>query len=520
MEGHWEEMSCDSDTSPNFPLSAPRSQDETEAANMLMTLSNSSRSTTPAGCFSPLSISPRAIQSPITVGPKCNVFMPISQPGVALTSPTGRHWTTHDINRHPIPLLPQRHIIRPELLRPVTKLPTTLAHVAGGTSVIRASPSQGVPVGLTNPQDLATHQASESVIQERRFIHNAITRGITINNQLVATHQGHASRVLAPGLTVTSANSQSTVAILEKVLTSTVPNTAKAHSDSQPQDLSNRFHPVDSSGFSGDRSIVVGENMSSSGERNAGENSGEQEGLLLRANSAAVRDGMISIPEHASFSNGATKQDVHDDKNNVIHQVKSELTTLASPFTTNGGAVIITTQHRGHGTAAGPEHVVIHTQGAKEEITVEAKWDNQQQQQQGQQTYHWSQLVPFITAPSKSVIGQQQAKVEVDVKPAVNGDVTVNGKGHAGSTSDARVGEGGQSRRESCGQEVEGELSADDDEVFVSETDASTPAATDNKRTRSLGSFSGKEEPKSPRKVKYRVQRKRLFKNSYRKRRV
>lgn len=35
MEGVWEEMSCDSDTSPNFNLTAPRSQDETEAANML-----------------------------------------------------------------------------------------------------------------------------------------------------------------------------------------------------------------------------------------------------------------------------------------------------------------------------------------------------------------------------------------------------------------------------------------------------------------------------------------------------
>lgn len=35
MEGGWEERSCDSDTSPNFNLTAPRSQDETEAANML-----------------------------------------------------------------------------------------------------------------------------------------------------------------------------------------------------------------------------------------------------------------------------------------------------------------------------------------------------------------------------------------------------------------------------------------------------------------------------------------------------
>lgn len=327
---------------------------------------------------------------------------------------------------------------RPELLRPVTKMPSTMVHVAGGTSVIRASPSQGVPVGqsqgITNQQDASSHPTPESVIQERRYIHN-FSRGIGINSQTLTSHQGHASRILAPGVTVTSSNNQSTVAILEKVLTSTVPNTAKANNDSQPQDLSNRFRPVDKSGFNSEQAtIVVEETVASSGEQITGENSGEQEGLLLRANSAAVRDGMISIPEQASFNNSGVKHDTSENKNSVVSQTKAELSALASPFATNGGAVIITTQQRGHGAAA--EHVVIHTQAVKEEITVEAKWDNQQQQQQqGQQTYHWSQLVPFITTPNKNVSGQQQGKSDADAKPTVNGDVTVNGKGPAGSTS-------------------------------------------------------------------------------------
>lgn len=397
---------------------------------------------------------------------------------------------------------------RPELLRPVTKMPSTMVHVAGGTSVIRASPSQGVPMGqpqgITNPQDATSHQTPESVIQDRRYIHN-FSRGIGINNQALASHQAHASRILAPGVTVTSANNQATVAILEKVLTSTVPNTAKANNDSQPQDLSNRFRPVDKSGFNSEQAtIVVEETVGSSGEQMTGENSGEQEGLLLRANSAAVRDGMISLPEQVSFTNSGGKHDAGEDKNSVVNQAKSELTTLASPFTTNGGAVIITTQQRGIGATA--EHVVIHTQAVKEEITVEAKWDNhqqqQQQQQQGQQTYHWSQLVPFITAPNKNAQGQQQqSKGEADAKPTVNGDVTVNGKGPTGSTSEARMSESGQSRRELCGQDVDFDF-ADDDDVFVPDLDAATTTTTDNKgRTRSLGSFSGKEEPKSPRKV-------------------
>lgn len=394
---------------------------------------------------------------------------------------------------------------RPELLRPVTKMPSTMAHVAGGTSVIRASPSHGVsmgqPQGITNPQDAASHPAPESVIQERRYIHS-FTRGISINNQGLASHHGQVPRILAPGVTVTSTNNQSTVAILEKALKSNVPNTAKANNDSQPQDLSNRFRPVDKSGFSGEQTtIVVEETIGPSGEQIvSGENTGEQEGLLLRAKSATVRDGMITIPEQASFTNSGAKHEISEDKNSV-NQAKSELTTLASPFTTNGGAVIITTQPRGDGTAA--EHVVIHTQPVKDEITVEAKWDNQQQQQ-GQQTYHWSQLVPFITTPNKSIPGQQQqqGKGEADAKPTVNGDISVNGKGPLGSTSDAQASESGQSRREFC-QDVDYDFSADDDDVFVSDLDASTTTTTDNKgRTRSLGSFSGKEEPKSPRKVK------------------
>lgn len=383
-------------------------------------------------------------------------------------------------------------------------MPSTMAHVTGGTSVIRASPSQGAPMGQPqgiNPQDAASHQTPESVIQERRYIHN-FPRGISINSQALPSHQSHGSRILAPGVTVTSSNNQSTVAILEKVLTSTVPNTAKASNDSQPQDLSNRFRPVDKAGFSGEQATIVVEETVG-GEQIAGENNGEQEGLLLRA---AVRDSMISIPEQASFTNSGVKHDTSEDKNSVVNQAKSELTTLASPFTTNGGAVIITTQQRGHGAAA--EHVVIHTQAVKEEITVEAKWDNQQQQQSqphSQQTYHWSQLVPFITTPSKNVAGQQQqqqGKSEADPKPTVNGDVTVNGNRPTGSTSDARMSESGQSRRE-FSQDVDFDF-ADDDDVFVSDLDASTATTTDNKgRTRSLGSFSGKEEPKSPRKVRF-----------------
>ena len=129
------DLSRDSDTSPNFSMSGSRSQDEKEAANMLskwwlynhcpffifnlkfsssVSLGNSSRSTTPANCFSPNnSVSPRAIQSPVTVGPKGNVFMPISHPHLA--SPTGPPWPGQEAARQ---AASRQDIIRYETLPP------------------------------------------------------------------------------------------------------------------------------------------------------------------------------------------------------------------------------------------------------------------------------------------------------------------------------------------------------------------------------------------------------------------
>ncbi|KAK8742721.1 hypothetical protein OTU49_001642, partial [Cherax quadricarinatus] len=521
VEGNWEEMSCDSDTSPNFPLTAPRSQDETEAANMLMTLHNSSRSTTPAGCFSPTSISPRGIQSPVTVGPKGNVFMPISQPA-AITSPTGRPWLTHDnTSRHSVPSLPQRPIIRPELLRPVTKLPSTVSQVTGGTSVIRASPSHTVPMGqspgssslsINNPQvtlspagptSVHLHQGPESVIHDRREHLTLNPRVTTINSQVInVSQQGHPSRGLGGSVVaVTSGATQPTVAILEKVLTSSIPSTAKDDTHSQPEDLSSRFRPIDQSGFNNERSDLTDGKSDFDCKRVSG-SCGEQEGLLLRANNASVRDSRLHILEQSSLNLDITKQETPDNKENITNQVKTEVTPLTTTFVTGAtaGAVIITTQPRCHIAGSESDQVVVH-QTPREDMGEEVNWD---EHQPDQPTYHWSQLVPLITTPNRSVSNQHQPKNETDLKPTTNGDVLANGRGHMGSTSDGVGGnkcEGGQNRRESCGQDVDFDLSADDDDVFV--TDLETATSTNNKRrTQSLGSFSGKEEPKSPRKGK------------------
>lgn len=78
-----EETSRDSETSPNYGdrrITGRFDLEETEAANMLVSL-GSSRSATPA-FSSPTGqgLSPLIVQSPLTVDPRSNVFMPITSP--------------------------------------------------------------------------------------------------------------------------------------------------------------------------------------------------------------------------------------------------------------------------------------------------------------------------------------------------------------------------------------------------------------------------------------------------------
>lgn len=401
---------------------------------------------------------------------------------------------------------------------------STVSQIPGGTSVIRASPSHTVPVGQSpgstttmsmnhpqvtlsaaGPAGVHLHQAPESVIQDRRELLTTLNpRVTTMNNQVVNTSQhGHHPRVLGlPGVADTSGTNPPTVAILEKVLTSSVPSTAKTDPDQQPQDLSNRFHPIERSGFSSDKPGLTNGKSGSDCEQRVSENSGEQEGLLLRANNAAVRDSRVHVSEQSSVNSDVLKQETPDSKENLTCQVKTEVTPLTTSFMTgtSAGAVIITTEPRGHITVSGSEQVVVPPPSTREDLKEEVSWG----EQHDQPTYHWSQLVPLITTPNRNISNQQQPKNEIDIKPTTNGDVLTNGGEHLGSTNDgvgnSRGAEGGQNRRESCNQDVDFDLSADDDDVFVTELESAT--STNNKRrTQSLGSFSGKEEPKSPRKV-------------------
>ncbi|XP_049805556.1 uncharacterized protein LOC126248540 [Schistocerca nitens] len=170
-----EETSRDSDTSPNYTegrITGRFDQEETEAANMLVSL-GSSRSATPA-FSSPTgqASSPCIMQSPITVGPRQNVFVPITNPAsqgqnmqssasshsASLISPCQKWKQTSPVQPHfMVTPYHQQHVIRPELLRPSQvnvqhspphpspgNMGSSQNHTSGmATSVIRMSPNPG-----------------------------------------------------------------------------------------------------------------------------------------------------------------------------------------------------------------------------------------------------------------------------------------------------------------------------------------------------------------------------------------
>lgn len=406
---------------------------------------------------------------------------------------------------------------RPELVRPVTKLPSTVSQATGGTSVIRASPSHAMPVGqphgvssalsiqgpqatlaMTGPSGMRLHQAPDSVIQDGRGVLTIHPHVSTLSSQVITTSsQGHHEKIMDTGEAVVSEAGQSSAVILEKALTSA--SESKPDSEPQPQDLSNRFRPIERLGFSNEQPDIADMKSGNDGEGHVG-GSGEQEGLLLRASSAAVREGKINMSDQATTIEtiGIKKEETPNQRT----VVKTEVMPLTTSYLTgpSSGAVIIT-QPRSHVSLPSTDHVMVDASSGKEEEGREVTWD----QQQNQPMYHWSQLVPLITTPNRNSNNQQPPKNEIEVKPATNGDVITNGKGIAEGMNDGVAGnnrtrEDGQERRESCSQETDFDMTADDDDVFL--TDLDNTASTNNKRrTQSLGSFSGKEEPKSPRKV-------------------
>ncbi|XP_022914927.2 protein capicua homolog isoform X2 [Onthophagus taurus] len=151
-----EETSRDSETSPNCNdrrITGRFDQEEKDAANMLVSLGGS-RSDTPAFSPNPHGSSPSSMQSPVPVGPKQNLFMPITAPSQLPKRSSPSPGYNYNIPTY-------NPVIRPELVRPV--------HPA--TSVIRLSP---------NPKSWMSNTINSNSIPDQQSVilhHN--TKGLT-----------------------------------------------------------------------------------------------------------------------------------------------------------------------------------------------------------------------------------------------------------------------------------------------------------------------------------------------------
>lgn len=186
-----EASSRDSGTSPSslrdVRVTGRFDAEETEAATMLVSLS---RSTSPS--FSPPSSqksgcnSPRVLQSPLTVGSRHNMFLPIS--GVPCTSPVPTSSPAVLVQSVSSDRRPHQSVIRPEILRPriaptgtsviqmspmlpsagsndgITRAPLIVQTSSGtvnGIQTIPATSANGTPIAIvmTNPNRITTSQA-------------------------------------------------------------------------------------------------------------------------------------------------------------------------------------------------------------------------------------------------------------------------------------------------------------------------------------------------------------------------
>ncbi|XP_026477343.1 uncharacterized protein LOC113383295 isoform X3 [Ctenocephalides felis] len=151
------DTSRDSETSPNYGgrLTGHFDQDETEAANIMVSL-GSSRSATPAFSSPTMGVQgasppgPGAANSPMMVGPRQNLFVPITSPagtGVASSTAPTLKWNnnaphqTGNQMQQSAGVVYQQHLIRPELVRPCIPQNATGQPGPSATSVIRISPN-------------------------------------------------------------------------------------------------------------------------------------------------------------------------------------------------------------------------------------------------------------------------------------------------------------------------------------------------------------------------------------------
>ncbi|VVC31795.1 Hypothetical protein CINCED_3A006117 [Cinara cedri] len=206
-----DETSRESQTSPSYSdrrLAGRFDPDETEAANMLVSL-GSSRSGTPLNS-SPFPLVNISTQSPLTIGSRQNVFLPIILPvnqNYSSTTPTGNGLATPPtLNNNSNNQYRSQQLVKPELLRPKThhslheSMPTS-----SQTSVIRISPHTIQPkstIAINSPAQVCWRGISSPQQQSKHTNQWQVERHPSV---VVSSHQQH-GHILETALTSVEIN--------------------------------------------------------------------------------------------------------------------------------------------------------------------------------------------------------------------------------------------------------------------------------------------------------------------------
>uniref|UniRef100_A0A2S2R6V4 Putative transcription factor capicua n=1 Tax=Sipha flava TaxID=143950 RepID=A0A2S2R6V4_9HEMI len=210
-----DETSRESQTSPSASerrLTGRFDPDETEAANMLVSL-GSSRSGTPL-YSSPCTLGNNNTQSPLTVGSRQNMFLPIILPtnqNYPSSTPTGNGTTTPPSTTNtPNNQYRQQQLVKPELLRPKTHhgLHESMA-TSSQTSVIRISPHTIQPktsIAVNNSQAQLCWRGIVSSPQQAKHTNQSTTQWqVERHPSVVVSSQQH-GHILEKALTTVEMN--------------------------------------------------------------------------------------------------------------------------------------------------------------------------------------------------------------------------------------------------------------------------------------------------------------------------
>lgn len=535
-----EETSRDSDTSPNYGdrrITGRFDPEETEAANMLVSL-GSSRSATPA-FSSPTgpATSPCVLQSPITVGPYQNVFMPINSPAaqntliphVAPTRTTSLVSPSQKWNKQTSPVPPHfmaqfqpQPVVRPSLVRPTQIQPSP------PTSVVSATQAVVVP-----PAGMHT-----SVIR----ISPSPVRGSSLApmSHTVASAAQHTTwQVECPSSTAyetppTSANSSVSCSFPPSVVTSAVQSNVKAQQSIILQQALTTGLPLENESAS-HRTLIKA--PSSSQASLALMPISKSEPVDCTTNSSTLYcvvpqqdKKFVVLPpvlnENESEKFPATIMQVNHiqspsvlvDKSSVLQQTNKVVThtlDVGVPLADVKPVLVETEpsrhssvlQHSGQPVIVRPMHLLPVLPPIQKKEVREKNGSVLVNPSHSLPVYPWQSLVPILTSAPRS-----QSPLPPTLSPPLSAPpITTSIPDSAGGGSDHEQ----KTSDDLENMDAEGvdiiPPGEEDDDVFESETNPengnsleTSNSSTGKRRTQSLGSLQPGKEPQSPQKVKER----------------